>query len=283
MNVAIITDSTCDIRHAELEQLSVERVPLYVQFQDKMFKDWLEITPKEIIDGVAQGADLPSTSQPSPQDFAQAYKDAAAAGADHILCLTISSELSGTHQSANLAKEQVDVPVTVFDSRAASIGIGTMVQKAAKMRDAGASVDEIVKALEHIRDTNFALFTVDSLDFLQKNGRIGQASALVGSLLNIKPLLSVQEGKIAPVGRARGNKKALKELVNQVVQYAEQHEGKLVVNFIHVLDESAAVKAKDALEKSGLEFVDAGTYELGAVIACHVGPGTYGLYLHTEP
>ena len=118
--------------------------------------------------GVAGGAAMPSTSQPSPQDFENAYKKVMAAGADTILCITISSGLSGTFQSANVAKANVSVPVTVFDSRAASIGLGDMVKKAAHLRDSGASLEQITKALEHIRDTNFVLFTVDTLDFLQK-------------------------------------------------------------------------------------------------------------------
>jgi DegV family protein with EDD domain len=283
MKLGIVTDSTCDLTSQELSQLGIERVPLYVNFKGGMHKDWLEINPKDIIEGVAGGAAMPSTSQPSPQDFENAYKKVIAAGADTILCITISSGLSGTFQSANVAKANVSVPVTVFDSRAASIGLGDMVKKAALMRDGGASLEQIVKALEHIRDTNFVLFTVDTLDFLQKNGRIGRAQALLGGLLNVKPLLSVKEGKVEPVGRARGTKKAIKELVDQIQTYRQNNTGELVISFIHVQDPTAADTLRQAVKEAGITFKDTGTYEIGAVIATHVGPGTFGMYMHTEP
>lgn len=283
MNFAIVTDSTCDLRQQELDALRVYRVPLYVTFKGEVYKDWLEISPHKIIEGVAEGADLPTTSQPSPQDFEEIYRAAAAEGAEQILCLTISSELSGTYQSANLAKESAGVPVSVFDSRAASVGLGDMVRKAAELRAQGASLEKTLAAMEQIRDSNFVLFTVASLDFLQKGGRIGRAQALVGSLLNIKPILSLKEGKIEPVGRVRGTKKALQELVARAQQQAKGYSGRPKVTFLHIQDEDAAKAMREALVASELEFTDGGVYEIGAVIAAHVGPGTFGLYMHDEP
>jgi DegV family protein with EDD domain len=283
MNLAIVTDSTCDLTQAELESLKATRVPLYVQFKGGMHKDWVEISPKVIVEGVAAGAGMPSTSQPSPQDFENAYKDAVSKGADTILCITISGELSGTIQSANLAKANISVPVSVFDSRAASVGLGDMVKKAAEMRDRGASLEQIIKAIEHIRDTNKVFFTVESLNFLQKNGRIGKAQALLGGLLNIKPLLSLNDGRIEPMGRARGTKKAIKELVDQTQAYMASHPGPLIVSFIHIQDPAAAETMRQAFKEANINFKDQGIYEIGAVIASHVGPGTFGMYMHTEP
>ena len=283
MKLAIVTDSTCDIRKAELDELGVLRVPLYVNFKGDVFKDWVEISTKDIVEGVAAGADLPSTSQPSPQDFERIYQDAVDAGAEEIICITISSELSGTFQSANIAKENAGVPVTVFDSRHASIGVGNMVKQASKMRVQGASLDKIIEALEHIRDTNYLIFTVAGLEYLQKNGRIGGAQAMIGSLLSIKPLLTINEGKVDQAGRARGTKKAIKELVSRAANYAQSYPRPLRISFIHIQDEAAAEKMRQEISKSGLEFEDMGTYEIGAVIASHVGPGTFGMYMHTEP
>ena len=283
MKLAIVTDSTCDLSAAELTDLNVTRVPLYVNFKGEVFKDWLEIDPKQLVEGVQGGADIPSTSQPSPQDFEQVYNQVIAEGADTILCITISGELSGTVQSANIAKDQLDVPVEVFDSRAATVGMGNMVKHAAKMRDKGASLDKIMKALEHIRDTNKLLFTVGSLDFLQKNGRIGGAQAMLGSLLNIKPILTVVDGKVETEGRARGTKKVLKELVSKAKDYAKSHPRALKVSFLHIQDEKAANTMRQELKASGADFEDLGTYEIGAVIGAHVGPGVFGMYLHTEP
>ncbi|HEX7022174.1 MAG TPA: DegV family protein [Trueperaceae bacterium] len=281
--LAIVTDSTCDLNAETLQSLNVARVPLSVHFQGKTYKDWLEITPRQIIEGVQAGAGTPTTSQPSPQDFETAYRDTIAAGAEEILCLTLSSEISGTYQSATLAAASAEVPVTVFDSRAASLGLGGMVIEASRMRAAGFSLADILQAIEHIRDSNYALFTVAGLEFLQKGGRIGRASALLGSLLNIKPLLAFQDGRIEPVGRARGAKKALRELVNQLRAYQSSHPGRLIAYFIHVEDEAATETLRREMEAAGLEFENAGTYEIGAVIASHAGPGTYGVYVHTKP
>ncbi|MEX2534632.1 MAG: DegV family protein [Trueperaceae bacterium] len=283
MKFAIVTDSTCDLTAQELSNLDVKRVPLYVSFKGETHRDWLEITPKEIIEGVQAGADLPTTSQPSPQDFEAAFEEAVAAGAQAIVCITISSDLSGTYQSANIAKESAAVPVTLFDSRAASIGLGEMVKKAASLRDSGAQPEQVVGSLEAIRDSNLPMFTVANLEFLQKGGRIGRASALLGSLLNIKPILSLEEGKIIPLGRARGNKKALAELVNQVRKHRERFPGTLVLNFLHVQDPAAAEQVRTALDQAGIEYEGGKVYEIGAVVASHVGPGTYGLYMHAEP
>jgi DegV family protein with EDD domain len=284
MKLAIITDSTCDLQQDELAALNVQRVPLYVNFKGGMHKDWLEINPKDIVEGVAAGAGMPSTSQPSPEDFSKAYSEAVKKGAEEILCITISSDLSGTFQSANVAKESAEVPVRVFDTRAASLGVGSIVKKAAGLRDAGKSTAEIVSALETVRDRNMALFTVGTLDFLQKNGRIGGAQALLGGLLNIKPILTVKGtvGKIEPLGKARGHKKALKEMVDQVKAYQTKNPGNLVIHFLHIRDPQAAQTLKEALSAEGVNFDDQGVYEIGAVIASHVGPGTYGMYMYAE-
>ncbi|MBS3966696.1 MAG: DegV family protein [Truepera sp.] len=282
MKLAIITDSTCDLNAEELKRLEVTRVPLYVHFGGKTRKDWIEIGPKDIVEGVKAGMAMPSTSQPSPEDFAQVYKAAVAAGAKDILCVVISSELSGTYQSAMMAKEGAAVPVTVYDSRAAGPGLGQMVTKAAQLRAQGASVGEIIKGLERIRATHALRFTPASLEFLKKNGRIGGAQALLGTLLNVKPILKLVDGKVQPAGKARGAKKALKELIDQVAAHCQAHPGTPVIDFVHVQDPPAAEQLRQELKGTGLKFRDNGTREIGAVIASHVGPGTYGVYLYVE-
>jgi DegV family protein with EDD domain len=280
MKLAIVTDSTCDLTAEELAKLQVEAVPLYVSFRGETYRDWIDITPAAIIEGVAAGADLPTTSQPSPQDFASAYARAAEAGADAILCITISSAISGTYQSATIAAESAGVPVTVFDGQHASLGHGEMVRVAARMRDAGAALEDVLKALETIRDTNFVAFTVGTMDFLQKGGRVGRASAFVGSLLSIKPILTLEEGKVAPLTRARGLKKAQQEMVERVRAYAAAASGPVVLNLIHVQDPAAADVLRQAIDAAGVEYRFGGVHEIGAVIASHVGPNTFGFYLH---
>lgn len=281
--LAIVTDSTCDLTAAELAQLDVRRVPLYVAFQGKTHKDWVEIQPKDIIAGVQAGADLPSTSQPSPEDFSVAYREAIAAGATEILVVTISSPLSGTFQSANLAAKDAGVPVSLVDSRGASAGVGWLVRQAVAMRKAGRGREDIAAALDALKVHQMVLFSVGTLDFLQKGGRIGRASALLGGLLNIRPILTLEEGKIAPAAKVRGTKKAIAEIVDRIRAHAAAHPGRLVLDFLHIQDEAAAQTLRQAVRDAGIDFQDGAVYEIGAVIAAHVGPGTFGVYAHVLP
>ena len=282
MSLKIITDSTCDMTLQELNDLGVARVPLTVTFQGENKLDWEEITPADIIRGVAAGADLPTTSQPSPEAFAEKYREAVAAGATRILAVTISSELSGTYQSAMIASQDAEVPVTVFDSRAASVGSAHVVRRAAELNAEGVSLEDMLPSLERIRDTNLTMITVGNLEFLQKGGRLGRAAAVIGGMLNIKPILGVREGKIVPEGRARGSKRALAEVVSLTKDHAAQQNGRLYLTFLHVQDAAAAQELKDAIDAAGVQY-DGGTiHEIGAVIASHVGPGTRAVYMYTQ-
>ncbi len=281
--LAIVTDSTADLRPDELEALNVHSVPLYVNFQGKMHRDWVDIDPARIVAGVQGGADLPSTSQPSPEDFATAYAKAIAAGATEILAITITSGMSGTFQSANLAAKELSVPISIVDSQNASAGLAVLVRQAAKMRDAGASRDAIVETLESMKLHMMVLFSVGTLEYLQKGGRIGRASALLGGLLNIRPILTLEGGKISPAAKARGTKKAIAEIVERVRAHAAAHPGRLSLDFLHIQDEAAAQTLRQAVRDAGIEFHDGRIYEIGAVIAAHVGPGTFGLYAHVQP
>ena len=283
MKLAIVTDSTCDLSAERLKALNVHRVHLYVAFQGKTHQDWIDITPRQIIDGVKAGADLPATSQPSPEDFSSAYKAAVKAGAEQILVITISSAISGTLQSATIAAEDAGAPVTTFDSKQASVGIGNLVEVAAAMRDEGAALEDIVKALERTRASMKVVFAVDTLDFLLKGGRVSKASALIGGMLNIKPILALDDGKIVPVARARGTKKAIAELVARIKAHAEANPGPLVLDFLHVEDPAAADTLRRAVQDAGIKFEGGDSRDIGSVIAAHVGPGTFACYAHVRP
>lgn len=283
MQLALIADSTCDLPAEELEALRVQRVPLYVHFRDQVYKDWVEITPPEIVEGVRQGADVATTSQPTPEDFAEAYREAAADGAEQALVITLTSDLSGTHQSATLAAKEAPIPVTVYDSRHASIGTGQMVKKAARWRDAGASLEEIVAAVDRVRASTDLIFTVGTLEYLKKGGRIGRASAMVGNLLNIRPLLTLQDGVVTPAGRARGPRNAIREIVSHVRRHREAHPGgELVLSFLQLDAEEELQQLREALQGAGVDYRDGGAYQLGAVISVHVGPGVFGSYAYVE-
>jgi DegV family protein with EDD domain len=272
MKIAIVTDSTCDLRHLEGTAI----VPLYVNFQGSMKKDWEEITPSQIFDGIKQGADLPSTSQPTPQDFKNAF-EAALATSDHVLAILVSSGLSGTVGSANLAAQDYPGKVTIFDSLNTCSGLGMMVLRANEMLQAGNSLDGVLVELARIRDDFKFTFTVANLDMLKRNGRIGGAQALLGGLLGIKPLLTLVNGRVETKGRARGEKKALAEIIEGFRVWAEGREN-IRVFYIYSVDAGAVSPLVEGVNALGLPIEQSHKYELGAVVASHVGPGTYGLF-----
>ncbi len=278
MKIAIVTDSTSDLQ-ARAAEMGVEVVPLYVNFQGKIHKDWVEITPADIFAGVAAGAAMPSTSQPSPADFKAAY-ERALQKADHVLSIHISSKLSGTVGSANLAAQEFPGKVTVFDSLAASMGIGMMVERAKELLDQGADLKQVLVELERIRADHIVRFTLATLDYLKKNGRIGGAQALLGGLLVIKPILTVKEGKVEAAGRARGEKKALAEMVESLKTWAAGRQ-KIRIYYLYNAEESDVAAFKAAVQATGLPLEERITSSIGGVISTHTGPGLYGYYAYS--
>lgn len=275
MNVAVLTDSTSDLTPSTAQELGVDVVPLYVNFRGQVLKDGLEIRTHQIFEGVSAGAGMPSTSQPTPADFEAAYARRLEA-ADHLLSIHISSRLSGTIQSATLAARSFPGRVSVVDSKSASAGLGMMVDRAVRLLRAGASPDGAVAELERVRDLQDIRFGVATLDFLRKNGRIGGAQALIGSLLNIKPILRVADGRVEPAGRARGTQRAMHEIAEAARSFAARH-GSLRLAYMYSESPDEVAPLRELLSPLGAaEFT---TGPIGAVIASHTGPGTYGVCL----
>jgi DegV family protein with EDD domain len=254
-------------------------VPLYVNLGGRVYRDWEEITPPEIFAKVRSGEAFPPTSQPSPEDFARVHGEALK-GADRVLSIHISSKLSGTVQSALLAAESFPGRVTVFDSQAASLSVGMMVLRAHELLVAGQGLAEVLKELERIRADHFVRFTVATLEFLKRGGRIGGAQAFLGTLLNIKPILTLKEGRVETAGRARGERKAREEIVKDFRAWATGR-GKVRAFFLYSGEEEAVRELKAMILGLGLPVEEALVSELGAVIASHTGPGTYGLYAYS--
>lgn len=278
MKIALVTDSTSDLQ-AYAQQLGVEIVPLYVNFQGKVHKDWAEITPQDIFEGVKNGAAMPSSSQPSPADFKAAF-ERALQKADHVLSIHISSKLSGTVQSAQLAAQEFPGKITVFDSLAASMGLGMMVERAKEMLDQGADLQQVLIELERIRSDNIVRFTLATLEYLKKNGRIGGAQALLGGLLGIKPILTVREGKVEAAGRARGEKKALAEMVEALKTWAAGRN-KVRIYYLYNANEHDVDAFKAAVRAAGLPLEERMTTRIGGVISTHAGPGLVGFYAYS--
>ncbi|QFP76697.1 DegV family protein [Deinococcus sp. AJ005] len=276
MTIAIVTDSTSDLTPELCAQHGIVSVPLYVLFDGKIHKDGIEITPPELFAGLKAGKKTPSTSQPSPAEFAAVYTKALES-ADQVLSIHISGQLSGTVGSARLAAQDFEGKVTVLDSGSVSMGLGMRALRAAELARAGKSMPEILAELERIAREADIRFTVDTLDFLKINGRIGGAQALLGGLLNIKPILVVKKGRVETGGRVRGHKKAVQDLVDYTRKYVISHGGARVTFLSTIGGEDYVQEVRAGL--AGLDFADLGNHSIGAVVATHSGPGTMGVTL----
>jgi len=220
MPVRIVTDSSCDLDAAEAEELGVEVVPLSIRFGSEEFTDRVDLTVEDFYTKMASSDALPETAAPSPGAFEQAFRRQAEAGADTVLCITISSGLSATMQAAENAAKAIadDLPVRVLDSQSITAGLGTLVRIAAQSAAAGDSADAIAANIADLSGRIQVRGTLDTIENLKKGGRVGGAQAVIGSLLSIKPLIHFEDGVVAQAGKARTRRKALEWVRDQVWQ-----------------------------------------------------------------
>ena len=277
--IRIVTDSTADLNQELVEQYGIKVVPLEVLVEGTAYKDKVDITNEEFYKILRAVKELPTTSQPSPAVFADAYRELAAEGAEHIISIHISSELSGTYQSSVLASGMVADTVTVhnFDSRTATMGLGLIVLSAARMVEAGKPLEDILAALRQIIAGTNIYFLLDSLDNLHKGGRIGKASHLFGSLLNIKPVLNLSDGVISAYEKVRGNKdnKALERLIEILAEKIDPSR-KLYCTMGYCDNRETAECIVERLR--GHVDCDEFVYlQIGNVVATHIGMGAVGM------
>ncbi len=271
---AIVMDTTSSIDVEDLQEQGVTIIPLTVEFGEESFVDGLEMSPAQFYAKMEDYKDqgLPKTVCPSPEVFRKTYVEAMETGADSILVITLSSGLSSTSGAAYLAAREFDAPVTVFDSKSGVQVMSLMVEKAIKMRDAGATVAEAVEALEKIRDANLTLFCLDTMENLVKGGRVGKAAGLAGEALKIKPLLTLnkEEGIVEEVSRARGVKSMLRSAADKVEEYVNEH-GDCAVRLSHANSPERLNALKEEIESRGIK-VDEQEGWIGCVFGTHVGP-----------
>ncbi len=220
MAVRIVTDSSCDLTDEEVAAHGIEVVPLTIRFGDEELEDRTELSVEAFYEKLAASAVLPETAAPAPGKFEAAFRRQQEAGADAVVCINLSSDLSATMQSArNAAKGVADsLDARVVDSRSITSGLGTQVLLAAEAAAGGASADEVVALAEGLARRTHVVGALDTLDNLKKGGRIGGAQALLGSLLSIKPILDISSGKVEEAGKARTRKKALEVLRDKVAE-----------------------------------------------------------------
>ena len=271
-NTAIVLDSTADFPDAAQRFPNWRVVPLYVNFGTESYRDGVDLTAAEFYARLPSAAALPTTSQPTPADFKAVYDELGEY--ERILSIHIAANLSGTFQSAGLA---ADDRVRTIDSETASAAITMLALAIQRRLDHGTTDEEVDALVERYRREHGLLFTVDTLEFLARGGRIGRAKAFAGELLHVKPILSIRDGEVIPVKRVRGNRKAFQEFVDAVQTQTVDAPG-LRFGTAHAdAPERAAELAKMVRDLRPHATIDIET-ELGAVIGAHSGPGTVGLF-----
>ena len=271
--IRIVTDSSCDLPAALAEQHAIDIVPLTIRFGEEEFVDRRDLTPTEFWTRVKASPVLPETAAPSPGAFEEAYRRAQSDGCSGVVAITLSSELSATYQSAELGAKALDgeLPVRVVDSRSLTMALGLMCLTAARIAGGGGTLDDVVAAVEDAIPRTRIYATLDTLDNLKKGGRIGGAEALLGSLLSIKPVIQIVDGKVEQESKQRTRSKSLRYLADKV-----RAEGQI---------EHLAVMHGDAPDLDELlELLGAFTPrediivgDIGAVIGAHGGPRTIGV------
>ena len=279
-NTAVVLDSTSDYPDAPSRFPNMRFVPLYVRFGDETYRDYVELGPAEFFERLRGAAVLPATSQPTPKDFVATYEELA--GFERIYSLHVSSKLSGTFQSAELAAAELGGDkVRVVDSKSASLAIAMLAHAIQRRLARGTTDEEIESLVERFYRDCGVVFTVETLEYLQRGGRIGRAAALAGSLLNVRPVLGFDDGVVVAVARVRGRQKALAEFERRLLEATEDRAGVRVA--IAHADAAEWVGTLSELvwrvrPKAEIEF----TSTLGAVVATHAGPGAVGFFWFTD-
>ena len=274
-NTAIVLDSTADFPEAAERFPSWRMVPLYVLFGDESYRDYVELSPEEFYARLRAAEQLPTTSQPTPGDFLKAYEELAQY--DRIYSLHISSALSGTYQSATTAAAELGGDkVRTVDSETASAAI-TMLGLAIQRRlEQGTTDEEVDRLIVRFKERAGMLFTVDTLEFLRRGGRLGRASAWAGQLLQVKPILTIKR-EVIPVKRVRGNQKAMQAFVSEFTS-TTQDEPTLKVGIAHADAPERARQLRKMVRAERPQAEIEVITTLGAVLGTHAGPGTVGFF-----
>lgn len=274
--IKIVTDSTAYLPESTIRERDIRVVPLYVHFGREAFREGVELSNDEFYARLKEAPELPTTSQPSPGDFFTVFKELSDAGHE-ILTLTISSKLSGTWDSAMAAKAMLpEARIEVIDSLSTSAGLQLMVETAIEAIEGGASLQEVADLIESIKRRMHLLFVVDTLEYLAKGGRIGNAKAFLGTLFKVKPILFLHEGVIEPLEQVRSKRKAQGRIVDLIAEYMDGNgaQARLVVTGALAPDEVESVKAA-LVEKLGCGEPNCAS--VGPVIGTHTGPGVVGV------
>ena len=279
-NTAIVVDSTADFPEAPERFPNWRVVPLYVRFGDESFRDYVELSPEQFYARLRTSKETPSTSQPTPGDFLTVYEELAAY--ERVLSIHIAGKLSGTIESARAAARELGGErVRTIDSKSASAANAMLGLAIQRRLERGTSDEEVDALVERYRREAGLLFTVDTLEYLARGGRIGRARAWAGELLNIKPILSIEDGEVLPVKRVRGNRKAFLEFASAFEAVTLDRPGlRVAIAHAEAPDRAEALRTlvRDKRPSAEIELVTT----LGPVVGAHAGPGTIGFFWYDD-
>lgn len=276
MAIKILTDSTADYDQYELQEKDIICVPMSIIFKDQTYLDGIQISKEGFFEKLTQSDAFPTTSQPSPEAFFK-YFNEAKQNQDTVIVILISSALSGTLQSATIAKAMADYDdIHIIDSLTATIGIKFLVNQAVSMRQAGQSPAAIVETLETLKSKIRIYAVIDTLEYLYKGGRLTKAQAGLGTLAHLKPIITITpEGTISIVSKCIGLAKA-RQQIQKLVQQAPRHLD-YPLHLIYAYDKTNCDKLKEKLEQSELIISDQHICSIGPTIGTHVGVGAFGV------
>jgi DegV family protein with EDD domain len=279
---ALVTDSTADLPGGMPPFENVRIVPLIVRFGDEEYRDWVDLTPEAFYHQLAGASVTPTTSQPSPEAFATTYRELFDEGYRHIFSLHLSSRVSGTVQSAQLAAEGFDGRVTVIDTRQASAAISLCLLGVRARLEGGVDEAGVLEYVDGFIQRARLVFSVATLEYLQKGGRIGAARALLGGLLSVKPILGLRDGEVVALGRVRGASRVVPALVQELVD-GSPAGGPLRLAVADAEAPEQVTALLEAVRRVRPEAVLEVSTRLGAVIGTYSGPGAFGMMWVPEP
>lgn len=272
--IKILVDSSSDYTMEEIKENGFQFVPLKISLAEKHYQDVVELKPDDFYELLIHTGNFPQTSQPSPQDFTEIFEDVKAKG-DELICILLSSALSGTCQSAHLAKDMVDYEgIYIIDSLAATAMIRFMGDHAKQLIEKGYSAKEIVTKIESMKGKVKVVAGLDTLEYLHKGGRLSKASATIGELANLKPIITVtEEGRVSVIGKCLGKNKAL----NFLMKYLQDNERdtSFPLYTLYSYGSENTEKLEERLTKEGIAFD--GRVQLGSTIGAHIGPGAFAI------
>lgn len=271
--IKIITDSTADLPIEIIEKYDIEVIPLFVSFGDKIYKDGVDINLQQLFTKIEKENIFPQTSQINPQRFYEHYKEYIDQGYN-ILSIHISSKMSGTYQSAWLAKDMLNSDkITVIDSNNVTSGLGLLVIKACKLRDEGLSMDEIVKGVKETIPHIKSVLAFETLDYLVKGGRLSKTAGFIGNVLGIKPILAVENGEMVVKDKVRGSKKAIRAVFEYIHKLGLKQGEPCIL--LHVQNKDILGTLRDNLNEEKTDFIEC---MVGCVVGIYAGPGACGIF-----